>query len=176
MHGRQCPGALRCYYSVPRLLIRNARFLPRDAMLARYLLCQSVRPLQAGIVSKRLDESRWFLAWRLPPAYPTPCCKEIWMSPEICVLPPRNFLPNSGLKTVSPRQVDRVINKTRRRRRRSSLLTTPIRQSTSRGCLLQVGQLQPSDFITLICCGFVDWLTARRAVRLRRHSYLLVSC
>jgi len=122
MHGRQCPGALRCYYSVPRLLIRNARFLPRDAMLARYLLCQSVRPLQAGIVSKRLDESRWFLAWRLPPAYPTPCCKEIWMSPEICVLPPRNFLPNSGLKTVSPRQVDRVVNKTRRRRRRRSSL------------------------------------------------------
>ena len=34
----------------------------------------------------------------------------------------------------SPRQVDRVVNKTRRRRRRSSLLTTPIRQSTSRGC------------------------------------------
>ena len=34
------------------------------------------------------------------------------------------------------------VNKTRRRRRRrSSLLTTPIRQSTSRGCLLQVGQL-----------------------------------
>ena len=35
-------------------------------------------------------------------------------------------------------QVDRVVNKTRRRRRRrSSLLTTPIQQSTSRGCLLQ---------------------------------------
>jgi len=38
------------------------------------------------------------------------------------------------------------VNKTRRRRRRrSSLLTTPIRQSTSRGCLLQVGQLLPCN-------------------------------
>ena len=36
------------------------------------------------------------------------------------------------------RQVDRIVNKIRRR---SSLLTTPIRQSTSRGCLLQVGHL-----------------------------------
>ena len=55
-----------------------------------------------------------------------------------------------------PRQVDRVVNKTRRRRRRrSSLLTTPMRQSTSRGCLLQVGQLQPSNSITTIRCGFV---------------------
>ena len=44
---------------------------------------------------------------------------------------------------ISSRQVDRVVNKTRRRRRRSSLLTTSIRQSTSRGCLLQVGRLQP---------------------------------
>ena len=45
---------------------------------------------------------------------------------------------------ISPRQVGRVVNKTRRRRRqRSSLLTTPIRQSTSRGCLglLHVDQL-----------------------------------
>ena len=39
-------------------------FLPRDAMLARYLLlsqlCRSVRPSQVGIRSKRLDESSWF--------------------------------------------------------------------------------------------------------------------
>ena len=39
-------------------------------------------------------------------------------------------------------QVGRIVNNTRRRRR-SSLLTTPIRQSTSRGCLLQVNWRQP---------------------------------
>ena len=45
--------------------------LPRDAMLAQYILSlcvrPSVRPSQAGIVglSKRLDESIWFLEWML---------------------------------------------------------------------------------------------------------------
>jgi len=61
--------------------------------------------------------------------------------------------------------------------RRSSLLTTPIRQSTSRGCLLQVGQLKLSTFFTPICYGFVGQFAssvdiilidiARRAVPLR---------
>jgi len=54
---------------------------------------------------------------------------------------PLELFPKLPAQMISPRQVDRVVNKTRRRRRRSSLLTTPIRQSTSRGCLLQVGQL-----------------------------------
>jgi len=49
--------------------------LARDAMLARYSLSSSVRlslcPPQACIVSKRLDESSWFLAQRLPSTYPT---------------------------------------------------------------------------------------------------------
>ena len=57
---------------------------------------------------------------------------------------------------ISSRQVDRVVNKTRcRRRRRSSLLTTSIRQSTSRGCLLQVGHCNPKlHYFDLlwICC------------------------
>jgi len=30
------------------------------------VVCPSIRPSQAGIVSKRLGESSWFLAWRLP--------------------------------------------------------------------------------------------------------------
>jgi len=54
---------------------------------------------------------------------------------------PLRLCPKLRTSKISPRQLDRVVNKTRRRRRRSSLLTTPIRQSTSRGCLLQVGQL-----------------------------------
>jgi len=40
----------------------------------------------------------------------------------------------------SPPQVHHVVNKTHHRRR-WGLLATPIRQSTSRGCLLQIGQL-----------------------------------
>jgi len=102
-------------------------YLPRDAVLARYLLSScvrlSVRVSQAGIVSKRMDESSWFLARKLPSTYPTLCCKEFQVSPKL----------DTSLWDF--------VNKTRRRRRRSSLLTTPIRQSTCRGCLLQVGQL-----------------------------------
>jgi len=77
---------------------------------------------------------------------------------------------------ISSRQVDRLVNKTRRRR--SSLLTTPIGQSTHRGSLPRVGRLQPSNSITAICCAFVAQVAptvvreistdpARRAVRLR---------
>ena len=71
-------------------------FIPRDAMLAWYMLsscvrpsvgpsvCLSACPSHAGVVSKRLDESSWFLARR---TYPTLCYKEIWVSPKIRVLP-----------------------------------------------------------------------------------------
>jgi len=48
---------------------------------------------------------------------------------------------------IWPRQVDLIVNKTR-----SSLLLTPIRQSRSHGCLLQ---LQPSNCTALTGCGFV---------------------
>jgi len=119
-------------------IVQAVFFLPRDAMLARYLLSScvrlSVRLSQAGTVSKRLDESSCVLAWRIPSTCPTPCCKEIRLSPKIRVLPP-------GTLSQTVRTSDRVVDKTRRRRQRSSLLTTPIRQSTNRGCLLQDGHL-----------------------------------
>ena len=59
----------------------------------------------------------------------------------------RDFIPNSGLienfalaiATASRSRCQ--ASNSRRCRRRSSLLTTPVRQSMSRGCLLQVGQL-----------------------------------
>ena len=64
-------------------------FLLRDAVLARYLLlscmCPSVCPSQAGIVSKRLDESSQVLPWGLLSTYPTLCYKEIWLFPQIRV-------------------------------------------------------------------------------------------
>jgi len=53
---------------------------PRDAMLARVLamapclsVCLSVCLSQVGVVSKRLDESGWVLAWELPYNYPRLC-------------------------------------------------------------------------------------------------------
>jgi len=70
------------------------------------VVCASVRQLQAGIVSKRLDESsRGFFAWRLPSTYPTLCCKEIWLSPKIRVyFPPHGTLSQTpDLEKISPR-------------------------------------------------------------------------
>jgi len=61
-------------------------------------VCRSVRPSEAGIVSKPLDESRWFWARRLPFICFTLCCKEIRVSPKIRVLPHWNFVPNSLLR------------------------------------------------------------------------------
>ena len=91
-------------------------------------VCRSVRPSEAGIVSKPLDESRWFWARRLPFICFTLCCKEIRVSPKIRVLPHWNFVTNSLLRKFCHAQIDRVVNTTRRQ---SSLLMTPIRQSTS---------------------------------------------
>jgi len=49
----------------------TARRYARAAFAVVYpSVCPSVRPSQAGIVSKRLDESSWVLAWRLLPRYP----------------------------------------------------------------------------------------------------------
>ena len=61
-----------------------------------YMLSSCVYPslclsAKASIVSKHLDESSWFLAWRL-------CYKEIRVSPKLGYFP-LNFIPNSvGLR------------------------------------------------------------------------------
>jgi len=99
-------------------------------MLARYLLSSCVRlcvrPSQAGVVSKRPDESSWFLAWRLLSTYKC-CYEEIWVSPTIRVLPSKTSLSQTpDLENFATASRDRVVNKSCRcRRRRSSLLTTP---------------------------------------------------
>jgi len=128
---------------------RRAQLLPRDPASAVYavVVCPSVcMSVRLSVTSRCCVETtgriELFLAWRFPSTYPTLCYKEIWASSKfsVPVLLSGTLSQTPDLET-SPRQVDRAINKARRRRRRSSLLTTPIRQSTSRGCLLQVGQL-----------------------------------
>jgi len=58
-------------------------------MLARVLamalcpsVCLSVCLSQVGVLSKRINEPRWFLAWELPFTLPTLCWKEILLSPK----------------------------------------------------------------------------------------------
>ena len=63
------------------------------------IVCLSVRPSQAGIVSKRLDESSWvFLAWRLPSVSATLSVKVIWVSAKISALPSWTFSQTSDFK------------------------------------------------------------------------------
>ena len=67
-------------------------------MVYAVVACLSDRPPQAGIVSKRQDESSWFSSRKLPSICPTLCYMEIWVSPKIKVLPClRKFVVNSGL-------------------------------------------------------------------------------
>jgi len=129
-------------------------------MLARYMLsvCPSVRPSDTTRYCIETTGRIELVSWHVLFFPPIP----------LCVIRKYGYLqklgyfflglcPNLRTSKISPLQVDRVVNNTRRRRRRrSSLLTTPtfIRQSTSRGCLLQVDQLLPSNSITAICCGF----------------------
>jgi len=52
---------------------------------------------QVGVLSKRMNESSWFLAWELQSTYPTLCCKEIhYLQNKGTSL--KNFPPNSGLR------------------------------------------------------------------------------
>ena len=45
-----------------------------------------VRLSQVGVLSKRMNESGWFLAWELHSTYPTLCYKEIHVPSKIKVL------------------------------------------------------------------------------------------
>ena len=112
-----------------------SQFLPRHALLARYTLSSCVCPsVHMSVISRCCIETTGRIElvfdWRLPSTYPTLYCKEIWASPTIRVLLSGTLFQTPDLENFA-RQVDRVVNKTRRRRRRSSLLTTPIRQSTA---------------------------------------------
>jgi len=66
------------------IVVGLGRFLPRDAMLARYML--SSCPSQAGIVLYRNDwTNRAGFFCMDASTYPALCCKEIWVSPKISV-------------------------------------------------------------------------------------------
>jgi len=87
-------------------------------------VCMSVRHKPVLYRNYWTNRAGFFFAGRLTSTYPTLCCKESLVSPKFGSY----FWDCPKLRTwkFSPRQVDRVVNKTRRRR--SNLLTTPIRQ------------------------------------------------
>jgi len=90
----------------------------------RVSVCPSVCPSQAGIVSKRQDESIWYLARRLTSTFPALCYQEIWLSPKIRILPFGTLAQTRELENFATASRSRC--QQTRRCRRSSLLTTPI--------------------------------------------------
>jgi len=140
-------------------------------MLAPYSLSSCVC-LSATKPNRLTNRAGFWKEGFLPPI-PHCIVRNFLVSPKLRYFPLELF-PNSGQK-ISLRQVNRVVNN-KTHRRRSSLLTTPIRQSTNRGCLLQVGQLKRSKARTplsrfvmdLFCNLFLKltrfWLTESVAV------------
>ena len=76
-----------------------ARYLPSSC--ARLSVRPSFCPSQAGIVSKRLDESSRVSTRRLPSTFPTLCYEEIWVSPKIRVLPSRTVSQTPDLENFA---------------------------------------------------------------------------
>ena len=99
-------------------------YYPRDAMLARVLamtrclsVCLCMCLPQVSVLSKQLNESRWFLAWELLIPHILHCIKKnsgIFKNRDT---PLWNFVPNSELgKFCSAyRSSKRVINSSRER-------------------------------------------------------------
>jgi len=150
----------------PQPLTPSAAYDPLEKIMWPPLYTLSSRVILSVCHKPVLYRNDWtnrvIFSMGLFPPISTLCCKEIWVSLKIRVLPVGTL----------PRQVDPLVNKTRRlRRRRSSLLT-------NRGCL-QVDQLQPLTplrrFAVWICCcrqlvSTVDKIFTDIA---RRQSFLL---
>jgi len=61
-------------------------------------LCLSVCMSQVGVLSKRLNESSWFLAWELSSTYSAQRYKEIRVPSKIKVLPSGTLLQTLDLR------------------------------------------------------------------------------
>ena len=91
------PRVKTCQYlTFLRYLLRNGdHLLPRDAMLARYMLwpcvclsvCLCLCLSQVGVLLKQLNGFILILIWRLSFTSPTLCCKKIGVTSKITVLP-----------------------------------------------------------------------------------------
>jgi len=131
-------------FCFPRLLLG---FLPRDTMLARYMLSSRVRlSVHPSVTNRYCIETTGRIelvsAWRLSSTYPTLCHKEIYEISQNLGTSIWDFVPQTpDLENFATASRSRCQQHSSSSCRRWSLLTTPIWQSTSRGCLPQVDQL-----------------------------------
>jgi len=79
-------------------LLPARRYAIAVLVYARYLYLSLS---QIRVLSKRTDESSWFLTRRLPLSYPTLCHEEIRVSPKINGTSVCDFRPNFGLRKLS---------------------------------------------------------------------------
>jgi len=98
--------------------ISSTSYPPRDAMLARILaiaLCCVCH--KSGVLSKRLNESGWFLAGELLSTYPTLRYNRIQITSKIGILPSGTLLPILDFENFASayRLSKRVINLARER-------------------------------------------------------------
>jgi len=87
---------IECNFGVPRNLCDIWIFLPRDTMIARYILCLCERlSVRLSITRRYCIETtrRIELVFdiRVSPTYHKVCCKEILAPPKIRVLPSRTL-------------------------------------------------------------------------------------
>ena len=174
---------VKCYNTV--LIFTARRYASAVfAVLVYPSVRPSVCPPQAGMASKRLDESSTYLARRLPSTFPTSlCCKDIWVSPKIGVLP-------SGTLSQTP-DFDNFATARRSRCQQNSSsssstveLVDDICTTVDESWLFTASRstVTLSNSITSVCCGFVVLSTvdkilteiARRAVVLRQQSLLFL--
>ena len=94
-------------------VLARARGTSYDPVSVSLCVCLS----QVGVLSKRLEGSGWFLAWRLPSTYHTVCRNEIQVSTKIRVLPSGTLSYTMDLKNfaTTSRSTTRVINLARQR-------------------------------------------------------------
>ena len=121
-----------------RLLVFIIFFYPRDAMLARVLamalcLCLS----QVRVLSKRLNESGWFLAWDRLSTCPTLSYKEMQVLSKIRVLSSGTLLQTMDLEhfATAYRSSKRVINLARARRVSNNTYSTIYPNSTHKNSI-----------------------------------------
>ena len=106
-----------------RFMVSTFVFLPCDAMLARYMLSSSLRP---SVTSRYCIETSGLIELVFGTVASFHLSHTL-LQGYLCISKNYgtsgwNFVPDFPLETLSPRQVDRVVNNNQRRRRRRSSL------------------------------------------------------
>jgi len=82
-------------------LLPARRYASAGTSYGPVFVCVCVCLSQVDVLSKRMNESSWFLAWELHSTYPTLCYKEIHVPSKIRVLPSGFLLQTLDLENFA---------------------------------------------------------------------------